>query len=137
MSFHRCHARRIILSSFSSSSPSPHLFPPPRGPWSMAAGTNFQKSALFVIFHISSFFRRTLISENFHQHLLGRLCWRAPGQNWRLSHRVWGARPVPQDHNVDTRGHIGRAGCLHVCVCVCGTKYAPSSDLVGLLAWLV
>ena len=46
MSFHRCHARRIILSSFSCSSPSPRLFPPPRGPWSMAAGTNSQKSAL-------------------------------------------------------------------------------------------
>ena len=49
MSFHRCHARRIILSSFSSSSPSPRLFPPLRGPCSMAAGTNSQKSALLSI----------------------------------------------------------------------------------------
>ena len=75
-------------------------------PWTVEYGGwhKFSKVSAIVNFHSS--FRRTLISQNFHQHLLGRRCWRAPGQNWRVPHRVFESYPVGQGHHLDPGGQL-------------------------------
>ena len=75
-------------------------------PWTVEYGGwhKFSKVSAIVNFHSS--FRRTLISQNFYQHLLGRLCWCAPGQSWRVPHPVWDAQPVVQGHHLDPGGQL-------------------------------